>query len=64
MAKKKGIPPDRRGRPEKARWSKLAIGEGRPASSGTAHYQNRMATGARHYVFRTVGGTGYVFRDA
>ena len=56
------IPKDTRGRPQKIKWAKLPVGTGHPASSGTAHYQNRMSGGRRHYVYRTIDGRGYVFR--
>jgi hypothetical protein len=41
----------------------MEIGASCPAVRGTAHYQNRMAAGKRHYVYRCINGTGTAFRN-
>jgi hypothetical protein len=55
--------PETRGRKPKVKWSALQVGTGHPATSGTAHYQNKVANGARHYVYRCINGVGHVFRQ-
>jgi hypothetical protein len=55
--------PETRGRKPAIDWTRLPVGTGHPATSGTAHYQNRMAAGKRHYVYRNINGVGTVYRS-
>ena len=58
--------PETRGRKPIIKWSAMKVGTGFPATSGTAHYQNRMAKESgskRHYVYRCIKGVGHVFRN-
>jgi len=55
--------PETRGRKPKHDWAGMQVGTGFPATSGAAHYQNRIANGKRHYVYRCINGVGHVFRS-